>query len=141
MPPIPLGLCSESSKQTMRLSHDDVYDITVTKCERNMPIMPKPTRMGYLPPKPEREAQGRRLHANTAFYQSQPWRRVRKRYLASHPLCAECVKQGRITAARVVDHIVPINQGGARFDSKNLQGLCDSCHNKKSGREAHAKKE
>ena len=46
-----------------------------------------------------------------------------------------------MTAARVVDHIKPINEGGARYDFTNLQGLCDSCHNKKSGREAHKKNE
>lgn len=53
------------------------------------------------------------------------------------PLCAECNRQGRITPARVVDHITPINEGGERYDFSNLQGLCDKCHNRKSGREAH----
>lgn len=85
--------------------------------------------------------QGRRLHANTPFYQSQQWRRTRKLFLAGHPLCAECAKRGKVTAARVVDHIKPINEGGARYDFMNLQGLCDSCHNKKSGREAHKRNE
>ncbi|MBO5821073.1 MAG: HNH endonuclease [Alistipes sp.] len=47
---------------------------------------------------------------------------------------------GKITPATIVDHITPINSGGARFDFTNLQGLCDTCHNKKSGREAHKKK-
>lgn len=36
-----------------------------------------------------------------------------------------------------MDHITPINEGGDRYDFNNLQGLCDKCHNKKSGREAH----
>lgn len=104
-----------------------------------MPTIPKPTRKGYLPPPKEREVQGRRLHANTPFYQSQQWRRTRKLFLAGHPLCAECMKRGKVVAARVVDHIKPINEGGARYDFTNLQGLCDSCHNKKSGCEAHKK--
>lgn len=99
-----------------------------------MPTIPKPKRKSYLP---EREVQGRRRHANSEFYQSQAWRRVRHGYLAEHPLCAECARHGRVTAARVVDHIVPINEGGERFDHNNLQGLCDNCHNQKSGREAH----
>ncbi len=99
-----------------------------------MPTIPKATRKSYLPP---RVAQGRRLHANTEFYQCQAWRRCRHAYLAEHPLCVECEKRGEIVPARVVDHILPINEGGARFDFANLQGLCDKCHNKKSGREAH----
>jgi 5-methylcytosine-specific restriction endonuclease McrA len=99
-----------------------------------MPTIPKPQRKAYLP---KREVQGRRIHANTPFYQSQQWRRVRKTYLEAHPLCVECQAKGVITPATIVDHIKPINIGGARFDFNNLQGLCDSCHNKKSGREAH----
>lgn len=101
-----------------------------------MPTIPKPERKKYLPP---RVTQGRRLHTNSVFYQSQAWRRCRHAYLAEHPLCAECEKQGRVAAARVVDHIRPINEGGDKFDFDNLQGLCDKCHNKKSGREAHKK--
>ena len=37
----------------------------------------------------------------------------------------------------MVDHIVPINKGGAKLDIGNLQSLCNLCHNRKSGREAH----
>ena len=99
-----------------------------------MPTIPKPSRKAYLP---QKEVQGRRREANTSFYQSQQWRRVRKLYLQSHPLCVECAAAGRVTPARVVDHIRRINDGGAPFAFANLQGLCDSCHNKKSGREAH----
>lgn len=99
-----------------------------------MPILPKTRRKSYLP---AREVQGRRLHANTSFYQSQQWRRVRALFLAQFPLCSDCSKRGMVVAARVVDHIVPINEGGARYDYHNLQGLCDRCHNRKSGREAH----
>lgn len=101
-----------------------------------MATMPKPKRKSYLP---KREAQGRRLHANSQFYQSQQWRRVRASFLADHPLCEECQKRGLVVAARVVDHIVPINEGGERYDPRNFQALCDKCHNKKSGREAHKK--
>ena len=99
-----------------------------------MPTLPAPKRKSYLP---KREVQGRRIHANTEFYQGRHWRRVRALYLQQHPLCAECQREGRVVAARVVDHIKPINEGGARYDFRNLQGLCDKCHNKKSGREAH----
>lgn len=101
-----------------------------------MPTLPKLIRKSYLP---KREVQGRRIHANTEFYQSRRWRKVRALYLQQYPLCVECQRAGRVVAARVVDHVTPINEGGARFDYRNLQGLCDKCHNKKSGREAHKK--
>lgn len=35
------------------------------------------------------------------------WQKASKAFLQSHPLCAECLKQGRYTKATVVDHIVP----------------------------------
>lgn len=35
------------------------------------------------------------------------WQKASKAFLQSHPLCAECRKQGRYTKATVVDHIVP----------------------------------
>lgn len=38
-------------------------------------------------------------------------------------------------AAVVVDHVVPIKDGGARFDWVNLQSLCVSCHNRKTATE------
>lgn len=104
------------------------------KPKEKMPTIPKPSRRAYLPP---RETQGRRLHANSAFYQSSRWRRLRQVKLNADPLCEECRRRGLVTEATVVDHIVPINEGGAALDLRNLQSLCDACHNRKSGREAH----
>jgi 5-methylcytosine-specific restriction endonuclease McrA len=46
-----------------------------------------------------------------------------------------CLKEGRYTTATIVDHIVPIRQGGARLDINNLQSLCHSCHTIKSNEE------
>lgn len=50
------------------------------------------------------------------------WRKVRDAFLARHPLC-EC-GQG----ASIVDHVVPINQGGRRLDESNLRSVCTACH-------------
>lgn len=62
------------------------------------------------------------------------WRRARKAFLQRHPLCAECVKEGKVTPAIVVDHIVP-HRGDPRlfWDIKNWQPLCKGCHDKKTG--------
>ena len=69
------------------------------------------------------------------FYKSKEWRELRRSYLDGHPLCAMCLKEGRYTTATIVDHIVPIRQGGARLDINNLQSLCLSCHTIKSNEE------
>ena len=66
------------------------------------------------------------------FYSSTPWRRLRQAKLEQQPLCEECQRNGRITAATMVDHITPIKQGGAALNMANLQSLCWSCHSRKS---------
>ena len=58
----------------------------------------------------------------------------RERFLHEHPLCVECERQGRVTAATVPDHIVALVNGGAD-DESNLQALCAECHRKKTARD------
>lgn len=55
------------------------------------------------------------------------WKRIRDRYIKSHPLCEECKKQGKVTAAQEVHHILPLSRGGTN-DIENLMSLCTSCH-------------
>ena len=70
----------------------------------------------------------------TAVYDRR-WREFREAYLAAHPLCIQCGKNARLTAATEVDHIVPLNDGGAQYDESNCQGLCKSCHSRKTATE------
>ena len=67
------------------------------------------------------------------IYSTARWQRVREYKKKRNPLCEECARQGRITPMALVDHIVPIEEGGAVFDMENLQSLCAACHNKKHG--------
>ena len=61
------------------------------------------------------------------------WRRVRKRYLAEHPLCVECERKGKLTPSNVVDHIVAHKGDHTLFwDESNWQPLCTRCHNRKT---------
>ena len=62
------------------------------------------------------------------------WRKARALFLRQHPLCAECRRNGRLTPATVVDHIVP-HRGdkGLFWDQKNWQPLCKGCHDRKTG--------
>ena len=66
------------------------------------------------------------------------WRRARRRYLEAHPLCVECMKEGRYTKATDVDHIVP-HRGNQRlfWDEDNWQALCHRCHSVKTRSEDH----
>ena len=62
------------------------------------------------------------------------WRFMRQLYLRKHPLCMECLKRERLRPATVVDHIVP-HRGDERlfWNEDNWQGLCKSCHDRKTG--------
>ena len=57
------------------------------------------------------------------------WKRIRDRYVRTHPLCEECLKEGKYTPVEEVHHIVPVSRGGANVDS-SLMSLCISCLNK-----------
>ena len=57
------------------------------------------------------------------------WKRIRDRYAAAHPLCEQCLKEGRLTSVEEVHHILPISRGGTH-DASNLMSLCQSCHTK-----------
>lgn len=63
------------------------------------------------------------------------WNKARRVFLAAHPLCEECLKEGRYTKATVVDHIIP-HRGDPKlfWDESNWQALCKKCHDKKTGK-------
>ena len=64
------------------------------------------------------------------------WQAARAAWIATYPLCVECERQGRTTAATDVDHITPHRGNMERFwDVSNWQALCASCHAKKTRRE------
>lgn len=57
------------------------------------------------------------------------WRKVRARYVTSHPLCEQCHKKGRLTPTQEVHHILPLSRGGTH-DFSNLMALCKPCHSR-----------
>ena len=70
------------------------------------------------------------------FYSSARWQKVRNIYIRNNPLCESCRKQERITAATLVDHIIPVQADySQRLAMDNLQSLCRSCHAKKTNRD------
>ena len=64
--------------------------------------------------------------------------KIRREKLLKNPACEICAKQGIVTPAVVVDHIMPIWAGGAESDA-NRCSICHSCHSKKSALEAKAR--
>lgn len=62
------------------------------------------------------------------------WRDARSRFLRKHPLCAGCMKAGKLMPATVVDHIIPHRGDQVLFWNKeNWQPLCKDCHDRKTG--------
>lgn len=63
------------------------------------------------------------------------WRRARLLFLAENPLCRTCEDSGKITAATVVDHIIPHRGNQALFwNVSNWRATCSACHASKTAR-------
>lgn len=66
------------------------------------------------------------------------WRKTRLMFLRAHPLCVMCEGEGRITAATVVDHVVPHKGNEALFwNPANWQPLCKRHHDSDKARMEH----
>lgn len=61
------------------------------------------------------------------------WQRCRLAVLGREPFCRLCAAKDRVSAATLVDHIIPLADGGERLDDSNLQPLCVECHAIKTG--------
>lgn len=66
---------------------------------------------------------------------SRVWIRLRREYLAAHPLCERCEAHGVSRLAQEVHHCIPVETAGdyagmrrLAYDSTNLQALCKTCH-------------
>ena len=63
------------------------------------------------------------------------WRKLREYVLRrDFYLCQVCARNGRVTAARDVDHIMAKGKGGTD-DESNLQSICTPCHKRKTTEE------
>lgn len=65
---------------------------------------------------------------------SRAWKKIRDRHMAQYPLCEMCKKQGRLTPAEEVHHIIPLPRGGTH-DDDNLMSLCKACHSEITAKE------
>ena len=56
------------------------------------------------------------------------WSKVSKLVRRQEPICRMCKSE----LATLVDHIIPLKNGGERLALDNLQPLCLPCHNRKT---------
>lgn len=84
-----------------------------------------------------RSTDNRRAHpAETALYHTARWLHERRLHLQQHPLCAECMRAGRLAGGTQVDHVIPHHGDLELFwRQANWQSLCASCHSRKTVRE------
>lgn len=84
---------------------------------------------GLIRRSPRQESDERRGSAASRGYNAR-WSRSSKVYLDHNPLCVCCAANGRVTAATLVDHIIPARRRPDLFWKRsNWQGLCGRCHN------------
>jgi len=69
-----------------------------------------------------------RLHDKAA------WHRRARRQLQYEPLCAMCLSEGKIVAARIADHVEPHHNDPIKFWNGKLQSLCANCHESRKKR-------
>ena len=83
----------------------------------------------------DRELDQRRPTAHQRGYDERH-RGWRAEVLERYPVCRICGD----APSTVADHIVPIRDGGARFDLANGQGTCAPCHNSRKQSEDQRKR-
>ncbi|MFC5144280.1 HNH endonuclease [Streptomyces aureoversilis] len=94
-----------------RCSEGGCHELTTTgRCDAH-------TRKAWANPSKAWRAGSTRQHRR--------WRAAR---LAEEPECRRC----GATKDLQVDHIVPLSEGGSRWDPANAQTLCATCHEVKS---------
>ena len=74
-----------------------------------------------------------------AMYGSKRWKRLRRAVLRRDGYrCQACKK---LAGRAEIDHVMPVEDGGAEWDMANLQTLCRDCHFKKTASENGARHE
>jgi 5-methylcytosine-specific restriction enzyme A len=68
----------------------------------------------------------------TEFHKTKRWQKKRQYILHRDGyLCLECKKYGKNTDAKIVHHVLDVNEfPELRMKDNNLVSLCASCHNK-----------
>jgi 5-methylcytosine-specific restriction protein A len=95
-----------------------------------MPNRPKQHKPMGAANKRTKRHKGRRPSAARRGY-GRRHRRWRKMVLARDAICKRCNRAPSTDA----DHILPVSNGGEPYSLENGQGLCHSCHGRKTATE------
>ena len=86
--------------------------------------------------KPKRIAKQYTLAKRDRFYDHARWLRLRRLVLARDALCRACRRRGFTVPAVHVDHVIQRDKRpDLAYAAQNCQGLCASCHTRKTNRE------
>lgn len=89
--------------------------------------------------KPKKQQKNRSLidEQRKKVYMSERWRRLRAYKFSCNPLCEMCEKEGKVTPAEDIHHIVSFmstddvyRRKELAYDFNNLMSLCKKCHQK-----------
>ena len=97
----------------------------------------KPKKMPWEVTREEKE--GRTELSRSGFYSRAKWMKIRDFVLSQEPLCRECLSNGKVRTARMVDHIrpiTPISSEELKYGIENLQPMCFTCHSVKTNRDS-----
>jgi 5-methylcytosine-specific restriction protein A len=90
-----------------------------------MPWAPKPAR-------PKQRPKDTRQHAAARGYDYQ-WQKFREMYLASNPLCMDCLPI--VTAATDIHHRKKLrDRPELKYEEENLMALCKACHDRRTAK-------
>jgi 5-methylcytosine-specific restriction enzyme A len=103
----------------------------------NYPMCPELTHSRYCEThvRVTRSESDKRRKGHNKHYNTADWQRKRKRWLSKNPFCQHVMPDGLPCnkPGNTVDHVVPLNDGGAD-DESNYQTLCQSHHSYKTAK-------
>lgn len=101
-------------------------------------------KMAYIPEfdkanRPKKVSQSERRRGKSP-YNNRKWRNYSFKLRTEKIYCEDCLEENRFVLSKVTDHVVRVEDGGSFEDPRNHRALCDDCHNRKRGKEAHGLK-
>lgn len=74
------------------------------------------------------------------YYQNRQWKKLRDWYMLTHPLCEDCLFEGRSVPSEECHHKIPFGSASTEeeqmrllLDETNLVALCHMHHKKRHG--------
>lgn len=82
--------------------------------------MPYISKRRISPPNNHKEVSAKRNHTWNKYYQNKKYKNLRDYYMSLHPLCIDCLFEGRSVPATELHHIRPISTGANEEERMQL---------------------